>query len=594
MCGNVCGTDAPDPPDYTPVAEASAEAAKYARDTSREQLAWAKEQWGQQYELMQDVLDVQLPMMEAQLELAGAGMDAYLEGLNMQMDIAWENHQNALKDRDRYERVFQPIENDLIQEFLAYDTQARQSLEAGRAQADVARAQDAQRKQAMASLESYGIDPGQTRSAALDASLRTQEASAQAAAGNQARQNVENTGRALRAEGINIGRGLPSNVAQSYGLALQGAGGAQSAGNAATNQLNQTMTGIGSNAGAWQGAAGVLGNGLGWNQAGNQAIGQWGNTLNTGYQNRLQQWNNSWTGNDTLNLLGGIAGMGLGGFMGGMFSAEGGVVDPELVEGPGGYKDSVTINAQDGEFVVSKGAAEWLGLKKLNELMQKAEDERAEYMGQQEATQQEAQARRQGIMLAEAGAPTDRTFMAEGGAVNTSHAATRGRTGNQGGFGYRSDIANVGYNTAQGFSSRRAAMASRLNNLSSGYSPNSSARRPRSDRSSGFDFRSRFEDIRKNRAAEREQQRAWEAEQARLAHERALELAKTQPRGSALAQQIREETALAMLRAGQISRSEAGRMAGLSVRDMNRAGWPIERWAHDWDSGESRLRSTYL
>lgn len=517
MC---CNTKAPKPPDMSGVAAAQQDSARYAKEISQEQIAWAKEQWAAQEELMQEVLDVQLPMMEMQMELAGQGMEAYLAGMEMQMDIAWENHQNALKDRDRYERVFQPIEDDLIQEFLSYDTQARQSLEAGKAQSDVARVQDAQRKQALQQLEGYGIDPSQTRHAALDASLRTQQSAQMAAAGNQAREKVENVGRALRGEAINIGKGMPSNVAASYQTALAGAGAAQGAGNQAQSNLNTTMAGVGGNAAAWQGAGGMLGNGLGWNNASQNATNSWGNTLQQGYQNRMTQFNNSWTGADTLNLAGGLGGMALGGWMSSF--AEGGEVD-----GPGGpTDDAVPAKLSDGEFVIPEKVVRRKGLEFFEKLIAKAEEDQSQRDAEMQDQQQRAKANQQGLQMAGAGVdPAGPLMLAEGGAATPE----RGRTGNQGGFGYNSAAADVGADAAAAFRTRRQNSAQVLANMSgsySGYQPNSGGNPYYSGRGGGgSDYSSRFDEIRQNRTNERQAQRDWEAQQAEIQRQHEMEQA---------------------------------------------------------------------
>jgi len=167
------GKDAPDPPDYTPVAAAQQAASQEALQLGREQLDWAREQWADQQRIVEDVMDVQLPLMQQQAQLAAQGAEVYNAAMAQQMDIAAQNQELALQDRERYETTFRPIEDDLIAEALGYASQERMSLEAGRAQADVARAQQVQRDAMLRELEGYGVDPSQTRYQALDASLRT-------------------------------------------------------------------------------------------------------------------------------------------------------------------------------------------------------------------------------------------------------------------------------------------------------------------------------------------------------------------------------------------------------------------------------------
>lgn len=191
-------------PDYTPVATVNKESAELSAQVAREQLAWAREQYAADREVTQQVLDVMLPNMRTEAE-AGT------------------------RERERYQSVFQSVEDELVREARDYSSPERMELEAGKAQADVAQAFDAQRKGALAALESYGVDPSQTRSGALDRSARISQAAASAGAANAARTQVENIGRAMRGEAINIGRGYPGSIAQAFTTAQQAGGGAVNA-----------------------------------------------------------------------------------------------------------------------------------------------------------------------------------------------------------------------------------------------------------------------------------------------------------------------------------------------------------------------------
>lgn len=306
------GKKAPDPPDLSAFAEGSAEAARMAQATAREQLTWAREQDGLNRQLLDRVL---------------TGQEA----------IQTETLSNAQQDRQRYEDIYQPLEDNLVQEFQSYDTPERRDLEAGRAVADVTTAFDAQRRNHLQRLESFGVDPSQTRNAALDIGVRTQQAAAQAGAASGARRNVENTGRALRAEALNIGKGYPSNVAGSYGQSLQ-------AGNSMVGNANQTTQ---TSAGALQGANSYL----------NTAIGGYGsgaNIVNSGYQNQLAQFGANQDA--TIGMLGAGAGIA------GMFLKDGGPARRALpynrggsVEGPSdgsGIDDQVPAMLSADEYVI--------------------------------------------------------------------------------------------------------------------------------------------------------------------------------------------------------------------------------------------------
>lgn len=183
-------------PDYGPVIQANREQAAIAKQIADEQLAWAKETYAQDKATTDELLGVLMPAMKSEASAATAM-------------------------RDRYTSVFQPLEDRFIADATSYDTPQRQEAEAGRAIADVTQAFDAQRKGALAQLESYGVDPSTLRSGALDRGVRVAQAAVTAGAANASRLATEATGRALVGEAINIGRGYPGQIAQAYGTAQQ-------------------------------------------------------------------------------------------------------------------------------------------------------------------------------------------------------------------------------------------------------------------------------------------------------------------------------------------------------------------------------------
>ena len=239
----------PKPPDLTPYANAMQEQGEWAFLTSQEQLKWAREQDASNRELLQQVLG---PQLQAQQD---------------QMD--W-----AKKDRARYEGVYQPIEDNLIQDFQSYGTPERLARNRGRAMADVASSFDAQRRNALQRLESFGVDPSQTRNAALDVAMRTQQGAAMAAAATNSTRIDEDKARALRADAINIGRGMPSQVAQSYGQSVAAG--------------SQAMGGANSTFGT---SAGAMGNPTSWGQMGQAGYTGAGNMQTQGFQNQMSAYN---------------------------------------------------------------------------------------------------------------------------------------------------------------------------------------------------------------------------------------------------------------------------------------------------------------
>ena len=321
--------DAPAPPDLTEQTEASAEIAREQLGLSREQMAWAREQDRMNRDTLGRVLDIQLPAMRDQFD-------------------------NAREDRQRYEDVYRPLEDNLVRDFQNYDSPERRMEERGRAVADVSSTFDAARRNALQRLESYGIDPSQTRNLALDIGVRTQQAAAQAGAANAADQRVDNTSRALRADALNIGRGLPSQVAQSYGQSVA-AGQAGVGGAAAT-------TGAGVNA---------LSSSLGFSGQALQGMGQSAGIASQGYQNQLGGFNaNAAAQGNLMGGVGGLVGLGMGLADGGMPLDPLGAVDEGPTDGSG-IDDQVPARLSVGEYVIPADVVEIKGREFFDKLVQK-------------------------------------------------------------------------------------------------------------------------------------------------------------------------------------------------------------------------------
>lgn len=334
-------SSAPKAPDMSKLADASIESANLWRDVSMEQLAWAKETDAANRTLLEKVLGVQLP----------------------QMEMAF---QNAQKDRLRYEDVFQPVENNLIADLQKTGSLERQEAEAARRVADVRSQYEAQRANATRALEDYGIDPSQTRHQALDLGFRAQEAATAALAANQGRQYEEQMGRALRSEAINIGRGLPGQVAQAQGIVNQTAGGA-------VGNSNQTA-----NTGA-----GLYGSALGAGQLSQSGYGQAANITNQGFQNQMTSYNANAAANQAMwSGIGGMAGMAMGGGFGSAMGAkvfgtaagageEGGHVPYDTAgKAPGPTDQFPTMLAKD-EYVIPADVVRAKGTEFFDKLVER-------------------------------------------------------------------------------------------------------------------------------------------------------------------------------------------------------------------------------
>lgn len=324
---------APKPPDLRPLTEAQMRQAEMSNELAREQLGLSREQFDffrtqglQELALAREQADRQFQLQERALasdeEAQGIFRQVSAEQLRaMEQTRGW-----AEADRARYESRFQPIEDQLADEAMSYDTPERREAEASRRMVDVQRQAEVARRTADSRLQGMGIDPSQIRSSSMANQLATMTAAQAAQAGNDGRTQIEDRGRALRADAANMGRGLPSQAAQGLGLSLgAGQGAVQTAGAGQGANLNAVTTGanLGTSAlGVRQGAlgqmAGTTGTGLQWGASGMGAMGMGsnaimnaGNLMNSGYQNQMARWNANQQARssltDTLGSLGGAA-----------------------------------------------------------------------------------------------------------------------------------------------------------------------------------------------------------------------------------------------------------------------------------------------
>ena len=296
------------------------------QENAKEELDLAREQATKLFEFQQKAFDSDEEMKAFSRQVGQTQMDA----MNLQMDY-------AQKDRERYESVFLPMQDRMIKEANEYDTPERREAEASRAQVDIQRQSEAARNNADARLRSMGIDPSQMRSQSL---LQTQDvgmAATTALAGNAARTNVEDKGRALRADALNIGMGLPSQAAAGFqGSNASGAGAinSASAGQQATLGAIQAGAGVGGTAmgfrsGALQNLSNLTGSPTQWAGMGGNMLGQassaYGNAANTSsqnYQNQMSSWKaGQEQAQQSFNNIMSVASL-----AGGMMMAEGGDV----------------------------------------------------------------------------------------------------------------------------------------------------------------------------------------------------------------------------------------------------------------------------
>jgi len=230
------------------------------------------------------------------------------------------------------------ISEDYLQQVQDFDTAERRTSESAKAQAEVASQMDAARENALRRLESYGVDPSQTRNAALDSRVRIEEAKQKALAGTQARRDIENRGLALK-------QGVQGQQAQ---------------------ELQDWDRPLGMDTGQ------IFGDAVGQATQGASAL------LKQGQQEQAQEQSQG----STLGTLAGAGigaafGMpGIGASVGGML---GGIAEGGEIEGPGGPKDdAIPAALSDGEFVIPEEVVRRKGTEFFDKLIEKVKTENRE------------------------------------------------------------------------------------------------------------------------------------------------------------------------------------------------------------------------
>lgn len=353
----MCFSDPPPPPPnmdrYTQEMMGSAEE---WNQVARDQMQWAQGVNERNQQTLNRVLDTTLGGAERMTEYADA-------------------------DRQRYEDVFQPREDQYLQQIDDYASDRRLGEERGRQVADVAGQFDAARRNALQRLEGYGVDPSVARNSALDIGVRTQEAAAKAAAANNVERDRELTSLELQRQGVQRG----DVTAQR---ALQGGVAGGNLATAGMGAVNQTAATAGN---LRQGA-------VPYAAIGQQGIQGAANIENQGYQNELQAYDAEsqrnagmlqgigqvgaiaaapFTGGASLAALPAMGGEDKGGVGGGkggrpISYADGGDVEAEFIPGPksralpfaadgdvdtgmgdgSGVDDNVPAMLSDGEYVI--------------------------------------------------------------------------------------------------------------------------------------------------------------------------------------------------------------------------------------------------
>ena len=205
------GKSNPPPPDYTPLAEASAESARIMGDLGRQQLDFARQQYDDNAPILRGIADQQMAAQRQQMEQAKQYYDYQVE-------------------------TFRPLEQQLVADAKNFNTESYRDQVASRAAADAGRAfgiSQAQNQRAMASM---GVNPNSGRFAGVNAATGLQQAANRAAAMTGARTQAEQMGYARQLDAAGLGRGLAGASAAAYGGATNA--GSQAGINAQSAGLN--------------------------------------------------------------------------------------------------------------------------------------------------------------------------------------------------------------------------------------------------------------------------------------------------------------------------------------------------------------------
>lgn len=151
---------------------------------------------------------------KAALLSAQTGQD-YLDVMKGQMAVS---NRWAGEDRARYQKRFQPVENQYVADAKKYDSPLRQNQAAREARADVFTQADIAKEQSNRELAAMGVNPKSGRFRGINRAQNFDTALAAVGASNLAREEVRSTADTMRTNVLNMGKGFAVNPATSLGL----------------------------------------------------------------------------------------------------------------------------------------------------------------------------------------------------------------------------------------------------------------------------------------------------------------------------------------------------------------------------------------
>ena len=203
-------------PDYAPLASASKEAAQIMGGLGREQLAFARQQYGE--------------------------ISPYLRDIATQQQAAQNQQMRQAQDYYDYQTsTFRPVERGLVQQAQEFNTEDYRNQLASKAAADAGRAFGQTQAATQRAMGSMGVNPNSGRFAGLQNQNTVALAAQKAAAMTGTRQQAEQMGFARQLDVTGLGRGLAGASTAAY----QGATGAgTAAGGSYMGAGNQFMGGM--------------------------------------------------------------------------------------------------------------------------------------------------------------------------------------------------------------------------------------------------------------------------------------------------------------------------------------------------------------
>lgn len=181
-------------PDYTPLANASKEAAEIMRGLGEKQLAFSEKMYNENSPLLKDIATKQGAMMDQQM---AQGKDYY----------------DYLKD------TYRPVEKGIVADALSFDTDAYRNSLATKAAADSGVAFNRTRQANERAMASMGVNPNSARFQGIGSQAALMQSANRAGAMTGARERAQQTGYARKLDAAGLGRNLSGASTAAYGSA---------------------------------------------------------------------------------------------------------------------------------------------------------------------------------------------------------------------------------------------------------------------------------------------------------------------------------------------------------------------------------------